>query len=249
MAAGPGLLGTMGLAAGRLLIGRRFCGAIAEMQRAQWLAPDELLARQRARLATLLEHAAREVPFYRELYRARGLAPGALATPDDLARLPVMDKTAFRARPLEDFLAASVGPHRRLPYNTSGSTGEPFSFILDRQALPLVFASHLFYDSWYGLEPFDRCVRVMAPPAADAALVESAPLLFRARQRLNGACSGSTRGSRSGASRCSTWTRRAWRGSSARWSASGRRTCSATRRRWRCSLRRCCAAVSCCRGR
>jgi phenylacetate-CoA ligase len=36
---------------------------------------------------------------------------------------------------------------------------------VDRAALPVVYASHLFYDSWLGLRPFDRYVRIVAPPA------------------------------------------------------------------------------------
>ena len=53
-----------------------------------------------------------------------------------------------------------------------------FKFELDREALPLIYASHLFYDSWFGLKPFDRYVRIIAPPAP------SAPASFRFKHSL-----------------------------------------------------------------
>ena len=147
------------------LVGGRFLNALEESTRVQWLTPDELRARSERRLAALLWHAAENVPFYRDLCRRQGLAPNELRTTENLQALPVMTKSDYRRHPRSHFLAENVPAHRRLERSTSGSTGEPFRFTLDRQATPLIFASHLFYDSWFGLNPFDRYVRIMSPPA------------------------------------------------------------------------------------
>ena len=72
----------------------------------------------------------------------------------------------------------------RVPRATSGSTGEPFQFSLDRRALPIIFASHLFYDSWYGFEPFDRYVRIIAPPAPQAPLPSTASTTVKLRRAM-----------------------------------------------------------------
>jgi phenylacetate-CoA ligase len=133
------------------------------MERVEWLAPNELQARAEHRLAGLLRHTAEHVPFYRDFYRSRGLAVDALCTVSDLAQLPVISKTIYRERGMEAFCAENVPAYRRLERATSGSTGEPFRFCLDRTALPVIFASHLFYDSWCDLRPFDRYVRIIAP--------------------------------------------------------------------------------------
>ena len=146
------------------LVGGRFLNALEESKRVQWLPPDELRVRSERRLAALLRHAAENVPFYRDLYRHQGLAPDELRTAENLQALPVMTKSDYRRHPRSHFLAENVPAHRGLERSTSGSTGEPFRFTLDRQATPLVFASHLFYDSWFGLNPFDRYVRIMSPP-------------------------------------------------------------------------------------
>ena len=155
---------SLALRLGGPLVGGRFSAALQESTRVQWLSPDELRARSEQRLAALLEHAAEHVPFYRDLYRDHGLAPYDLRTIEDLQALPVMTKSDYRRHPPSHFLAENVPSHRRLERTTSGSTGEPFRFTLDRQAMPLIFASHLFYDSWFGLNPFDRYLRIMSPP-------------------------------------------------------------------------------------
>lgn len=151
------------------------------MQRAQWLPPAKLHERTEIRLTRLLRHASENVPFYRDTCRSLGLSESQFTTISNLRQLPIVSKATFRERQLDCFLATNVPAHRRLEWTTSGSTGEPFKFFLDRQMMPIVFASHLFYDSWYGLSPSDRCVRIMAPAVAEPAAVENTPLSSRLR--------------------------------------------------------------------
>lgn len=167
------------------MVGRRFTGALNELQRAQWLPANILLERTESRLTRLLQHAAEHVPFYREVCRRIGLSPAQLRTISDLQQLPIVDKALFRQHQVEEFLATNIPVHRRLEWTTSGSTGEPFKFYLDREMMPIVFASHLFYDSWFGLNPLDRHVRIMAPPAVEPALPVNTPLAARARYKIH----------------------------------------------------------------
>jgi phenylacetate-CoA ligase len=161
-------------------------GALGEMRRAQWLPPEELQTRAEGRLAALLRHAAENVPFYRDFYRDHGLAVDALRTVNDLSQLPILNKAIYRERGMEAFCAENVPAYRRLERATSGSTGEPFRFCLDRAALPVIFASHLFYDSWFGLRPFDRYLRIVFAPLHDPPLPSATPLAVRFRQAVTG---------------------------------------------------------------
>lgn len=180
----PRGLTSLALGLGRALVGKRFTGTWAELDSLQWRSRDELAARADRRLSALLQHACEHVPFYREHCRRERIDPRELRTVADLARLPVVDKATFRAHDLAHFFADDVPAHRRLPYTTSGSTGDPFRFVLDRNAMPLVFASHLFYDSWFGLDPFDRCLKIMGPPVANPPMPAGTPLGFRIRQSV-----------------------------------------------------------------
>jgi phenylacetate-CoA ligase len=170
----------IGLSLARGLVGGRLTRRMAGFQHAHGLSPGELRARQDAHLRHIVRRALTSVPFYRDVARARGIGPDDIRTVEDLAALPVVDKSVFRSRPLEDFLAEDLPRWRRLPYTTSGSTGDPFRFVLDRNAMPLVFASHLYYDALHGLDPLDRSLRIMGPPSQDPP-PESPPLGARMR--------------------------------------------------------------------
>jgi phenylacetate-CoA ligase len=167
------------------LVGRRFSAARRELQCAQWLSTDELKARMQSRLAALLRHAAENVPFYRDLYGRLELASDALRTVADLGRLPIMSRATHQQESSERFFAGNLPPHRRLKQSTSGSsTGEPFQFCLDRQAMPVVFASHLYYDGCYGLRPFDRYVRIVLTHPTPPPLPSETPVTYRLRQAV-----------------------------------------------------------------
>jgi phenylacetate-CoA ligase len=169
--------------AGRLL-GEHFIRDLREMEMAQWLEPEQLKARTEQKLAPLLAHAAQHVPFYRDYYRKHGIEPERLQTVEDLRGLPVLTKSEYREQGIDQFLADNIPEHRRLERTTSGSSGEPFRFLIDRDATPVIFASHLFYDSWFGFQPFDRYIRIVSPPPTTHAISRSAPLAFRYRQML-----------------------------------------------------------------
>ncbi len=169
---------TVALELGAKIVGGGFSNAFAEMQRAQWLTTEELQARTDARLSEVLKHAAENVPFYTEHYKRLGLTADELRNVRDLSLLPVLSKTDYRNHKPEDFYATNIPEYRRLEKTTSGSTGVPFQFCLDRRAMPIVFASHLFYDSWHGLRPFDRYIRIVGTPAGAAPTEESAQRLL-----------------------------------------------------------------------
>jgi phenylacetate-CoA ligase len=168
---------------GAKLVGSGFWEALEAMRTAQWLPAQALQDRSEARLTTLLRHAATNVPFYRETCRRAGLVPKEINGHDHLAVFPVLGKAAYRQHPPEAFVAENIPPYRHLHRTTSGSTGEPFAFSLDRNALPVIFASHLFYDSWIGLRVYDRYVRIVSPPGP-APAVHEGPAGFRLRQEV-----------------------------------------------------------------
>jgi phenylacetate-CoA ligase len=96
------------------------------LERSQWLDP-EVRAREELRsLVELLTYAGREVPYYRELFRAYRFEPRAVRSPADLTALPLLTRDIIRER-YDDL----VDPNHRgknLKKGTSGSTGNPLKF-------------------------------------------------------------------------------------------------------------------------
>jgi phenylacetate-CoA ligase len=108
---------------------------LVQMLRNASLPAATLAARQRQKLNSLVQHAAMHVRFYRDLYAAHGISPDAFNPAFDLQRLPIVTKQQLRAA---GAAAVSVdAPTKRVAISTSGSSGEPFKFEIDRR-----------YDQW-----------------------------------------------------------------------------------------------------
>jgi len=125
------------------------------LDRSQWLPGDELRALQENLLRDVLAHAFEKVPYYRNLARTLGLGNLAASPLDTLDRMPILRKSAVRD--FSDRLVADnvdqFGPHR---YSTSGTSGQPLHFLLDRRANALEFVYYWRYWSWGGYRLGDR---------------------------------------------------------------------------------------------
>lgn len=112
----------------------------------QWRSPEELEQRALSRLRPLLEHAARQVPHYRD--RLAGVDPRDIKAIGDLARFPVSTKRELRAGFPGLTTARNLPESRRQPMMTSGSTGLPLEFYWDRSALPILGGTERFWLGW-----------------------------------------------------------------------------------------------------
>lgn len=101
---------------------------LQELEQSQWASSEDLGQRQARKLQALISHAYRHSRYYRRLMDERGVAPEHIRHPQDLARLPFLDKTILQNR-LEE-IAAENFRSRRIRYNTGGSTGRPVNFYI-----------------------------------------------------------------------------------------------------------------------
>ena len=105
----------------------------AFLDRFTTISREELRALQESRFATLLARAW-QIPFYRRHWGAEGIEPGDIAGLDDIAKLPLFDKSDIMASieahpPFGDFHGMELySPDERPPvvvHTTSGTTGKP----------------------------------------------------------------------------------------------------------------------------
>ncbi|MEC9340935.1 MAG: phenylacetate--CoA ligase family protein [Pseudomonadota bacterium] len=97
-----------------------------QLDAAQWLPAEEVRQLQRLQLARLVDFAWRQVPYYREVWRAAGLDPDSMRFSDGWSRVPVL--TRQQVQELGDQLACQTPPsaHGKVSLvRTSGSTGRP----------------------------------------------------------------------------------------------------------------------------
>jgi len=117
-----------------------------QLEQSQWWTPEELLERQFAQLAELLEHAIARVPAYRTI--PREILDGL--TSESFRRWPILRKRDFAGHE-QRFGADSVPREhgRLLTGSTTGSTGIPLTLaytdVAQFQFHALVVRNHLWH--------------------------------------------------------------------------------------------------------
>ncbi|MBN1593318.1 MAG: phenylacetate--CoA ligase family protein, partial [Candidatus Coatesbacteria bacterium] len=81
-----------------------------------------------ARLREVLSFAYARVPAYRDLFDEAGVDVEGIRGFEDMSQLPIIDKSFFRSRPIEDFYSGE-GFGELAPRRTSGSTGVSLLFV------------------------------------------------------------------------------------------------------------------------
>ena len=104
---------------------------VHELRAGQWLDASSSRADQDRRLRALLLHAARHVPYYREVLAEAGVceSPGRVLV-DRFAQIPFLDKGTMRTR-FGDLNSDDLSTRTWNYDSTGGSTGEPVRLVHD----------------------------------------------------------------------------------------------------------------------
>lgn len=139
------------------LRGRPTLALLRALEHSQWWSHDELVAHQSRLLQRLIAHAYTHSMHYRRVLDERGLTPADVGTPDDLRRLPILDRDAARAS------AAARRCHAVPPLvikETSGSTGKPMTVVYGAASRNQREATRLRGYAWAGYEVGRRALHV-----------------------------------------------------------------------------------------
>jgi phenylacetate-CoA ligase len=123
--------------------------------------PAVLRARQDAHVRVLVRHAYETVPYYHRVMRDAGLVPNDIQGVEDLPKLPILRRQDVRQAG-RDMVSRLARPRDLRPRMTSGTTGEPLRFHLDRRVAALGRASIWHGFEWAGVSPASRIL--MAAP-------------------------------------------------------------------------------------
>lgn len=117
---------------------------------------EQMAAFQQERLRRLIVYAAAEVPFYRDWFHDHHLDPETAA----LDQLPIVNKGIMRQQGIGRFTAEHFPIKQRISSRSSGSTGEPFSFYISKEANSVNTAAKL--RTWYmvGYRLGDRYMKI-----------------------------------------------------------------------------------------
>jgi len=132
------------------------------LQKTQWFPRQEIERLQTRNLRALLRHAYETVPYYRRVFRERGLSPGEIRSVDDLVKLPILTKADIRKN-FGDMVSRGF-PGSSLILGRSGGTGDQIKFYTTKEDLSWVVAAEYRAYSWAGYTLGDRCFMIWGSP-------------------------------------------------------------------------------------
>jgi phenylacetate-CoA ligase len=132
-----------------------------QMEESQWWPRARLEALQLERLRALLADVTRHVPYYRDLFRERGIDVADVRSLADLRRLPLLTKSAIRSH-TEALKREGAGGLSR--FNTGGSSGEPLIFFIGKERVSHDVAAKWRATRWWGVDIGDREMVVWGSP-------------------------------------------------------------------------------------
>ena len=131
--------------------GRKILSSLNELNRTQWLSKAELMDLQREKLKHLLEYAYQFVPYYQRIFDQAGFHPDDINhDPTAFNKLPILTKSLIRENYSE--LQTTEPKHRKQLsiVTTSGSSGQPLSFLQDNAYRDNVTADIQRHLGWVG---------------------------------------------------------------------------------------------------
>jgi len=132
-----------------------------ELERTQWLDPDELERLRVTRLKQFLCDAGAFVPYYRRVFQSSGFLPRDLSRLQDISQLPFLTKPLIREN-IQELRSERAGGLLR--FSTGGSTGEPLVFYLGRSRLSHDVAAKWRATRWWGVDIGDREIVLWGSP-------------------------------------------------------------------------------------
>jgi phenylacetate-CoA ligase len=132
------------------------------LQKTQWLSKPEIEEIQTTKLRAVIRHAYNYVPYYRAVFRENGISPDDITTKKDLKKIPVLTKEIIRKN-LPDLLATNIPKKSILERHSSGSTGVPLQYYIDKETYSFGWAQTFRCWSWVGYSLGDNYVKINLP--------------------------------------------------------------------------------------
>jgi phenylacetate-CoA ligase len=132
-------------------VGTGFLNEISALKRLQWQHRGDLERLIFKRLRFLVAYAYEHSPSCRERLNAVALRPDEIRSLEDFRRIPTIARST-----LSRTLDATITSRSGTLTSTGGTEGSPMFFPVSRDASVAGLASELFFQSWLGVEPFEK---------------------------------------------------------------------------------------------
>jgi phenylacetate-CoA ligase len=114
-------------------------------------------------LRRLVQHAYRNVPYYRARLDEHGVHPDAVRGASDMSLLPAVAKNHFRDIPERERVTSGIDPETLIATSSSGSTGRPFRIRRTWMESNVLFLARNRALQSYGITRADRSLSILNP--------------------------------------------------------------------------------------
>lgn len=139
--------------------GTSICDYLKVLNKTQWWRPEQIKELQNKKLRLLIHHAYNYVPYYHNLFKKLNLRPDDIRTKDDLSKLPFLTKDIIRKN-LRQLLAVNISKLKIIEAHSSGTTGEPLKYYIDKNSYSAGWAQTFRSWSWAGYNLGDAYVKL-----------------------------------------------------------------------------------------
>ncbi len=133
------------------------------LRETQWWSFSNLKELQQNRLVSLIKHAYEDVPYYHKIFIKLKLKPDDIKSPDGLQKLPILTKEDIKNN-FDNLIARNYPKEKLIPSSTSGSTGEPMRFFVDKECHAWNMAAAYREWRWAGYNLGDKMAYLWGAP-------------------------------------------------------------------------------------
>lgn len=125
---------------------------LKELETTQWWSPSDIRELQNEKFRNLIKHTYESVPYYYEMFRQLKLTPSDFKSTDDIQKLPILDKETIKRNFPDKIVSSNVDLKTLISGFSSGSTGEPFQYMMSKKEKTLKWASFFRFWKWAGYD-------------------------------------------------------------------------------------------------
>lgn len=139
------------------------------LSKSELFSKEELINFQNKNLQKIIHYAYDNVPYYKELFNNNGINPNDIKSTQDLQIIPVLTKDILRER-FDDLISIQYEKYRPYISQTSGSTGTPLKFFLDKNVNIAKFSFLWRAWNWAGYKIGQKMAILEGTPMPDEKL-------------------------------------------------------------------------------
>ena len=136
---------------------------LRKLEKSQWFTRAEIERNQEQKLQALIRHAYKNVPYYHHIFRERGIRPEDIKTKADLGKIPLLTKDIIRNH-FDELVAVNIPDSQRIAVHSSGSTGEPMKYYIDKATYSAGWAQTFRCWGWAGYRLGEPYVKISLNP-------------------------------------------------------------------------------------